>query len=288
MDHKGVASICMPPRLGPLGGPISQGSDDDGERSLRGWNARLEEVIRERIVPRLVLVHKVASAPDQSPGPQPDDIAEFGQLVVATDPGAAELFFARMHERGFSAESLFETLLAPTARHLGELWEADLCDFVDVSIGVGRLQTLLETFSRAPSLTVDAQRRTLLIATPGDQHLFGLDVIASFLRISGWEVLIEKGLSTEQNADTVSSQWIAVAGVTMGREASLDVVARTIDAVRRASLNPAISVMVGGIVFKGRPDLVVRVGADAMAHDGPSAALLARRLYLDQSAARAH
>ena len=285
MDHKGVASICTPPRLGPLGGQQSDGGDEDGENLLRGWNARLEEVIRERIVPRLVLVHRNLRALEKGPAPQPEDIVEFGQLVVATDARAAELFFTRMRERGLSVDSLFETLLAPTARHLGELWEADLCDFVDVSIGVGRLQTLLETFSRAPSMAIDSRRRALLIATPGDQHLFGLDVIASFLRISGWEVLVEKGHSIEQNADTVSSQWIAAAGVTVSRETNLDLVARTIDNVRRNSLNPSISVMVGGILFKGRPDLIVRVGADAMAEDGPTAVLLARRLYLEQSAA---
>ena len=98
-------------------------------------------------------------------------------------------------------------------------------------------------------------------------------------------MLVEKGHSIEQNADTVSSQWIAAAGVTVSRETNLDLVARTIDNVRRNSLNPSISVMVGGILFKGRPDLIVRVGADAMAEDGPTAVLLARRLYLEQSAA---
>jgi len=252
-------------------------------RSLHG--ARLEDLVRERIVPRLVMLHDGANAPSPTPAPLPDDIVEFGRLIIGSDPTLATEFAERMRERGISSDVLFETLLAPTARHLGELWEEDLCDFVEVGLGVGRLQTLLGELSQAQMVATDLRRRALLISTQRDQHVFGLDIVASFLRSSGWDTVIEKGFAVDENVRTVAGNWFAVAGVTMSRESSFESVARVIVAVRRASMNPAISIMVGGVAFTGRPDLVVRVGADAAANDGPGAALLAQRLHLRQSAA---
>jgi methanogenic corrinoid protein MtbC1 len=205
--------------------------------------------------------------------------------VIGSDPSLAMEFAERMRDRGVSADVIFETLLAPTARHLGEMWEQDYCDFVEVSLGIGRLQTLLGELSQSHAAMTDLRRRALLISTQADSHVFGLDIVASFLRSSGWDTIIEKGLGFEHNARTAEKHWLAVVGVTMSREANFEAVARAIVAVRRSSMNPAISVMVGGVAFIGRPDLVLRVGADAAANDGPGAALLAQKLYLRQSAA---
>jgi methanogenic corrinoid protein MtbC1 len=216
----------------------------------------------------------------------PEEIVQFGQLVMASDPGAATVFFERMRERGHSLDTLYEGLMAPTARHLGELWHQDRCDFVDVTLGVSRLQELLKIFSSAGDITVvDIRRRALLISTQGDHHLFGLDLIGTFLRESAWDVVMEKGLGVEQNMRTVADEWFGVAGVAMSAVSMLDTVARTIEALRRASLNPAIAVIVGGRAFNDHPELVARVGADAAAKDGPTTAIVAKRLLIQQAVA---
>jgi len=285
MEFKGGSNECPIP---PARLPAKETWDLWDEANLRSRSRhgiRLEELVRDRIVPRLMLLHNDATEAVTEFGPGPDDIAEFGRLVIGADSSLAAEFAERMRQRGLSSDALFETLLAPTARHLGELWEQDLCDFVEVSVGIGRLQTLLSELSQNQAPAPDLRRRALLISTQKDQHVFGLDIVASFLRFSGWDTLIEKGLCADDNAQTAAQNWFAVVGVTMSREASFDSVARVIASVRRASLNPAISVMVGGVAFVGRHDLVVRVGADAAANDGPGAALLAQRLYLLQSAA---
>jgi methanogenic corrinoid protein MtbC1 len=215
-----------------------------------------------------------------------EEIAQFGQLVMASDPEAATVFFERMRERGHSLDTLYEGLMAPTARHLGELWHQDRCDFVDVTLGVSRLQELLKIFSSAADITVvDIRRRALLITTPGDHHLFGVDLIGTFLREAAWDVTMEKGLGPEQNMRTVAGEWFGVAGIAMSAVSMLDTVARTIEALRRASLNPAIAVIVGGRAFNDHPELVARVGADAAANDGPTAAIVAKRLLIQQAVA---
>ena len=286
MEFKGALNECKVPPA-PLPGKESWAAwDEQAARTRSQHGARLEDLVRERIVPRLVLLHGELTGPLHSPAPLPADVVEFGKLIIGSDPTLATEFAERLRQRGVSSDLLFETLLAQTARHLGELWEQDLCDFVEVALGVGRLQTLLGELSQAQMAPTDMRRRALLISTQKDQHVFGLDIVASFLRSAGWDTAIEKGLTVEENARTLAGSWFTVAGVTMTRESSFDSVARVILAIRRASMNPAISIMVGGIAFMGRPDLVVRVGADAAANDGPGAALLAQKLSLRQSAAQ--
>jgi methylmalonyl-CoA mutase cobalamin-binding subunit len=243
-------------------------------------NARLRQVVSERIAPRLALLHHKWIAGDETAPPAPADIAEFCEAILGRDPAAADTLFERLRDRGLTVESLFETLLAPTARRLGELWEEDICDFVDVTIGVNRLRIMMERYTQAPVAVGDARRRALLIAPPREGHLFGLQMIASFLRASGWEATLEVGRSAQENAATAAGGWFAAVGVTISKAEGLGDAARAIKAVRRASLNTMISVVAGGSAVQGRPDLAARIGADATAEDGPTAALLLQKLYL--------
>jgi methylmalonyl-CoA mutase cobalamin-binding domain/chain len=187
-----------------------------------------------------------------------------------------------MSDRGFDFETLVERLIAPTARRLGELWHEDLCDFFDVTLGVGRLQELIDLLATPVQ---EREQKALLIATPGDTHFFGLDVVAAFLRASGWRVTMQTGLALEENASTVAEEWISVVGITVGGPPFLEATARTVETLRRASRNPDIAVMVGGHIFNRRPELVARIGADGTAPDGPTAVVLAKRLLLRQTMA---
>ena len=290
MEIKGLSSFC--PDLRPTTGLRAE---SDGSTSRRrtsavfgahGRRTQLAQVIRDQIVPRLVAIHHDVHRTEMLESVSPEEIRQFGQLVMASDPDDATVFFERMRERGHSLDTLYEGLMAPTARHLGELWHQDRCDFVDVTLGVSRLQELLKIFSSAADISVvDIRRRAVLIATPSDHHLFGLDLIGTFLREAAWDVLMEKGLSVDQNMRTVAGEWFGVAGVAMSAVSMVDTVARTIEALRRASLNPAIAVIVGGRAFNEHPELVARVGADAAASDGPTAAIVAKRLLIQQAAA---
>ena len=249
--------------------------------------ARLAGVIASEIVPRLLFVHhRVPGERVALPPPAPEEIAEFGALAMGPDIGAASAYFEAMRARGHSLDGLFVNLLAPTARHLGEMWEQDRCDFIDVTIGVARLQELLGVFgSSAENPVVDAHHRVLLTTIVGEKHLFGLDMVAKFLRASGWEATVEPQLGPKDSAELVAQEWFGVFGVTLSAPSGLDAVAATIERVRRASCNPSIGIMVGGPVFTGQPDLAVQVGADAAATDAPTAVVLAKKLLVARASA---
>ena len=118
----------------------------------------------------------------------------------------------------------------------------------------------------------------MLAATPGEQHTFGILMVAEFLRRTGWDVFGEPGLSRADLVEIVGREWFGVVGLSLCGERHLEELALTIRALRRASKNPAIGVMVGGSVFVEHPELVPQVGADATALDGRQAALQADHL----------
>ncbi len=250
---------------------------------VREREERLSEVIASEILPRLMLVHHDVRPVECAAVPEHCEIIEFGALAMGADRSAALCYFEQMRAKGHSLDTLFVHFLAPTARHLGELWEQDLCDFIDVSLGVARLQELLCIFGAPNEAPVaDVRQRAFLITTPAERHSLGLDVVASFMRAAGWDLCIEKNVAAAQCAAEVAEQWFAVVGVALSVESELESVARTITAVRSASCNHSIAVIVGGPVFTANPDLAVQVGADATAADAPTAAILAKKLLLRQ------
>jgi MerR family transcriptional regulator, light-induced transcriptional regulator len=283
MDDKSPPSRCQDtfPGFAPS---VRADPDDVPGESVRQRD-RLEFLLRSEILPRLADLHPSwpaqagmgVSAPDER------DIETFAELVISPDEQGASSFLRRMVARGYDFETLVERLAAPTARRLGELWEQDLCDFLDVTFGIGRLQEILVMMRGAPAVSLrERPKRALLVALPGDKHWFGLEIVSSLLSAAGWNVTLQHGLRDIDNEATVASDWFHVIGVTMGDPDMLDDVARTVHAVRRASRNPEVSIMVGGAAFNREPDLVARVGADGTAPDGPTAVVLAKRLLLRQ------
>jgi methanogenic corrinoid protein MtbC1 len=250
---------------------------------VREREERLSEVIASEILPRLMLVHHDVRPVEALAAPEHREIVEFGALVMSADRSEALSYFDQMRAKGHSLDTLFVHFLAPTARHLGELWEQDLCDFIDVSLGVARLQELLWIFGAPNEAPVaDMRQRAFLVTTPAESHCLGLDIVASVMRAASWDLRIEKNLTAAQCAAVVAEEWFGVVGVALSVESELETVARTVKAIRRSSCNESIAVIVGGPVFTVNPDLAVQVGADATAADAPTAAILAKKLLLGQ------
>lgn len=258
--------------------------DDEAHQRRIG----LVRTIEGEVIPRLVLAHREAgdegrAARDRAaPAPDAENVEELTRIVLTQDDDTAWAYVRVMQAQGVPAESLFLDLLAPTARRLGDLWVADLCDFAEVTIGLGRLQLVLRKLSVSVRDQVDTHqelgRRVLLAATPGEQHTFGILMVAEFMRRDGWDVSGEPGLSSADLVDLVGREWFSVVGLSLHSERSFDVLASCIRAIRRESKNQAIGIMVGGKVFMERPELTPMVGADATACDAPGAAKQADNL----------
>lgn len=241
----------------------------------------LGHIVQTDIIPRLILVDRgdkqVRS--DVLPKLDTETVAGFTDLILRHDVAAVMDAFTALTSKGYCVDDLFLDLLAPTAALLGRMWDDDLCDFIEVTVGLAQLQFLLATFGSDGGIApYDSERRILLMGAPGELHTFGLAIVEQFMRKAGWHVASGLASTPEQISNLVGSELFGVVGLTLSRESHLDQLASSIQAVRQASLNPSIGVMVGGPVFLEHPEYVERVGADASAVDAPTAVLLAQRL----------
>ncbi|MBP1179321.1 B12-binding domain-containing protein [Methylobacterium sp. PvR107] len=241
----------------------------------------LGHIVQTDIIPRLMLVDRGDKQlrSDILPKLDTETVAGFTDLILKHDVAAVMDAFTTLTSKGYCVDDLFLDLLAPTAALLGRMWDDDLCDFIEVTVGLAQLQYLLATFGSDGGIApYDSERRILLMGAPGELHTFGLAIVEQFMRKAGWHVASGLASSPEQISNLVGSELFGVVGLTLSRESHLDQLASSIKAVRQASLNPSIGVMVGGPVFLEHPEYVERVGADASAVDAPTAVLLAQRL----------
>ncbi len=248
--------------------------------------ANLARVVSDEVVPRLLRLHADV-LPDAPPvavliealAPSAADVSALADIVLGPDLEAAAAYVMMLRDRGLSLDTLFVELLEPTARHLGRMWDNDECDFVDVTLGVVRLQKLLAIFNNTheePAL--ETRRRVLMATMPGDQHRFGVTMVGRFLSAAGWQVQTEFASATEKIVGAAHRTWFAVAGLTAGSDRHLDGLRKMIVRLRERSLNPAIGIMVGGPMFTQEPGLASEIGADATAADAPAAVLVAQKL----------
>ena len=205
------------------------------------------------------------------------------RLLVADDSALVTL--QQLVDQGTDPTSLCLELLAPAARRLGDLWSEDLCDFAQVTIGLGRLHGMLRLLAhRLPLLPgpTGVQRRAVFAPTPNEQHTLGLCMVADFFRSANWDVWPDMPTSPQAMLSLLAGRVFHLVGFSIGHERQVPELSRFIAQVRLASADPGIVVMVGGPLLLDKPECFASLGADAMASDARQAILEAERLVTAQ------
>lgn len=240
--------------------------------------------IKTRIVPKIVLALRRAPAPriaettEQQP---PTAVEQFAALALGNDDYAAFAYVDELLAKGSTVESIFLDLLAPAARQLGTLWESDATDFATVTLGVGRLQMIMrrlgERFTDETN-AFHAGDSALLTIIPGEQHSFGLSMVAEFFRRAGWNLCTGPFSSHQELTSLVHNHWFDVVGFSVSSDRRLKELKKDIDDIRRDSRNRDVGIILGGPLVIEHPDLVAAMGADMMASDATTAPQQARGL----------
>jgi MerR family transcriptional regulator, light-induced transcriptional regulator len=280
-DHAREECESLPSSWTPANGshgsawPTALAERSDAKARL----SKLAQALESDVIPRLVGAH--GKEPRAAVHLEPREIEGFvGLLRNGTDAELAAAVSAA-HRRGLAVEAIFLELFAPAARHLGELWVADRCDFSTVTICLGRLQRLLREWSPAFGTEVEHPangRRILLAQHTEEQHSFGLSMVAEFFRRAGWEVLGGVGGAVPDPSAQVSREWFDAVGFSIGSETRMDWLKERIAQVRKVTRNRSVVVLVGGPLFVLQPAWAQSVGADASGHDGGQAPKLAEDL----------
>ena len=279
------------------------------DAASRGWNRARRAASRSRetaspdalarlieadIIPRLLLNHRENMGASAAPAVEtatdsiPEGLAD--RFAAATLTEEVGPLFARVETLltcGVSVETIFLELLAPAARRLGSWWDEDACDFVDVTMGLWRLQEIVNALASAsPGIAniEGSDRRALFSPAPGEQHGLGAIIVEEFFRRAGWQTWSAPALDEDELVALAAGREFDVIGLTVSVERHVAPLERTIAAVRRASRNPHVLILVGGRVFTERPELADSIGADGTASDGARAVSLADKLLTKRSA----
>jgi methanogenic corrinoid protein MtbC1 len=266
-----------PGSLAALRSVLAPRHDDD--RSL-------STLIESEIIPRLMVANggmrdaTIDQTDDRDSADQitQAEIAALAPLALQIEADELLEYADRILGRGVPVSNLLVDLLAPAARLLGEYWEQDRCDFVDVTMGLWRLQEVVHEVAGRASLARRlgaAGRRALFAVMPGDQHSFGTVVIDEVFCREGWMTdRLGEGQASDL-LDRVAGTWFDLVGLTVSCDSHTANLTSLITALRNVSRNPRVRVMVGGRVFVEQPDLANQVGADGTAPDAKVALTVA-------------
>lgn len=241
-------------------------------------------IIESEIIPRLLMAHSTGEKRQRSRLLRTitaDEASRFAVLPLRLEAAALLEEVDAFMAKGASVETICLDLLAPAARRLGEMWDNDECDFLDVTMGLWRLQEVMrEVAARSPvDLTGLATPRCALFSPmPGDHHNFGTLMIEEVFARGGWrsEALVRP--ERRELLDRLAHQPFDLVGLTLARDCPSAALSNLIKAVRNVSANPHIIVLVGGRMINENPGMAMDVGADGTGADALSALELANAL----------
>ena len=248
--------------------------------NAQGGLSWLINTLEKEVLPRLLQAHAHSEAgPDKRPTITDNDVPhtvvqQLVQMALTNDTADMLAYVQAIHAQGVALETVYLHVLTPVARTLGEMWERDECSFTDVTVGLWRIKQVM--YELSPTFQSVAQeqshgREVMLVPTPGSAHNLGLFMVSEFFRRSGWRVSGELLSQPSDMLHAVQKDWIDLVGLSVGISDHVAPLADLIKALRGASRNPALQVMVGGPLMLAHPEYVSLLGADFMAVDAPTA-----------------
>jgi len=253
----------------------------------------LLSLVEAEIIPRLMLAHRAQRlTPLGANSISREEIVAFTQALLAQDITSANAIVAELRKVGFTMNAIYLQLLSPSACYLGVLWEADTCNFSEVTLCLWRIQTML--YDLSPVFQSDAtlraaapiERRILIATLPGHQHTLGVSMLSEFFRREGWVTLTIPSPQPREIQDSLSLDWFDVLALSASTDREIDDLQKTVEAARKTSRNPRLAIMVGGALLLRRPELASIVGADGTADDADSALTMAANLVQHQREVR--
>ena len=243
------------------------------------WNLLFSEVV----IPRLHAKH--GGAPEREPARPASSgaIGEWARRLLAGDDSDCSSHTNQRMERGAELGALYGEVFEPMQRHLGDLCEQGQCNEYQLSMALARLHIGARRLGAefpARAAALSEPRSVLLAATPSEFHAASTTMTAELFLRHGWEVSCES-LGSENAVNLVAGRFFDA--MVLSSSAALRCVPQPdmrsrIEAIRSASLNPALVVIVDGRACFEQPGIYARMGADAQALGASACVQAAHRL----------
>lgn len=246
--------------------PLADNALTGATASARQARSTLAALLRTVIIPRLVTARPADPAPAA-----PGQTALLARLLIEPDQAQAFALVKAAYAHHGSMSWLALQLVEPAARRLGDLWHADDCSEIEVTLGLVRLQGFVRQLDAEVSPALAQHLPTVLVVPqPGELHMLGASLDADLLWRAGWNPQVEFPASSGALDSLVASTWIDALDLSMStafrREHRLGQLTETIAHARTASLNPHLVVVVSGRAFTA--DATADATTDATAAQG--------------------
>jgi MerR family transcriptional regulator, light-induced transcriptional regulator len=193
-------------------------------------------------------------------------------LIAASLSGTVNAYaevLAELRRTRTSLAGLADIYIPIVARRMGEDWLDDQLSWVDVSIGVGRLQGLLREIGTAwaADQAGDTGHGTVMLIIPDrEQHTLGPMVAMGQMRRFGVSVCLRIAPSYDELRSLVAARNFDGVMISVATEEKLPTVAKTIQFLRNVSPKP-LPIIVGGAVMAKVEDPASCTGADLSSND---------------------
>ncbi|MEO0542384.1 MAG: cobalamin-dependent protein [Pseudomonadota bacterium] len=171
-------------------------------------------------------------------------------------------------------------VLERSAQILGKAWESDSRNFLEVTIGMTRLQLLMRKlveFSPDIHLSTTSGKALVAVAT-GEEHTFGQCMLEEILRAHGWQTILfnpsdTKGLANQIKRERV--QLVCFSWISSHLEKQVQ---EELDAVRAMPILTRPIIIAGGQAALKKDKWIVSHGVDQLCDSAYAATEIASRI----------
>lgn len=213
------------------------------------------------------LADRESQLPDTNSMPSEKDIEVLCLALIAEDDetAAADLISSALTQ-GMTLETVYLNYLAEAARMLGEWWDDDLVNFVQVTYGTGRMVAIMRSMRHLfPREAHGTERAAVFAAAPGETHILGVRMAADLFRKDGWDINLLVGLEHDDLVAEIVKAPASVIGLSAGGAHSIEALSRLVLALNVSC--PQKHIMISGQITEDTLETISLMGVDAVAHD---------------------
>jgi len=192
-----------------------------------------------------------------------DHVAWYTETAVAGDANEAVDYTLRLLDDGMPAGRIIDGVLAPAQREIGDRWQKGLLTAADEHVASSVTESTLYALSNA-SPERELLGSVVVASAEGDWHSIAGHMVSEQLRDCGVSSVF---LGASTPADDVGRFLREHQTDALVVSCALTLFILGVSRLAEAGHAAGVPVIVGGRAFVGRPEVALRIGADAYAPD---------------------
>ena len=238
-------------------------------RQVENFPEEALHVIANEVIARVLAQHNARVRGYTEPSMA--QIDEFCDALVSPNENDAAKMMDDVRDHGGSLELIYLGYLAGAARRMGERWENDTANFVDVTLATGRIYSIMRGLSKlfGPKTPLP-KRKAIFASVPGETHSLGISMATDMLEQRGWEIDLLVDRSHEDLLTAIQAADHTIVGLSASKSESIVPLARLCVALRIST--PHVFIMVGGHLTTLETDIGTLIDVDLTTNDAFEAA----------------